>query len=126
MQNIINKIFEFQSLIKDKVISDNTKISLFKKINYVCFGIFIIYGIFIINLEFNEYVKNFLFLIICIVNLISIFLSRMENMCSSIKEFLETSVFTTLILGIFIYWRLSKYIKDRYWLYVIIIITFMN
>lgn len=124
MQNIINKIFEFQSLIKDKVISDNTKISLFKKINYVCFGIFIIYGIFIINLEFNEYVKNFLFLIICIVNLISIFLSRMENMCSSIKEFLETSVFTTLILGIFIYWRLSKYIKDRYWLYVIIIITF--
>lgn len=72
MQNIINKIFEFQSLIKDKVISDNTKISLFKKINYVCFGIFIIYGIFIINLEFNEYVKNFLFLIICIVNLISI------------------------------------------------------
>lgn len=29
MQNIINKIFEFQSLIKDKVISDNTKISLF-------------------------------------------------------------------------------------------------
>lgn len=45
-------------------------------------------------------------------------------MCSSIKEFLETSVFTTLILGIFIYWRLSKYIKDRYWLYVIIIITF--
>lgn len=124
MQNIINKIFEFQSLIKDKVISDNTKISLFKKINYVCFGIFIIYGIFIINLEFNEYVKNFLFLIICIVNLISIFLSRMENMCSSIKEFLETSVFTTLILCIFIYWRLSKYIKDRYWLYVIIIITF--
>lgn len=124
MENIVNNIFEFQSLIKDKVISDNKKMSLFKKINIVSIVIFIIYGLFIINLKFNEYVKNFLFLIICLSNLISIFLSRMESMCSSVKGFLETSVFTTLILGFFIYWRLSKYIKDRYWSYVIIIIIF--
>ena len=107
MENIVNNIFEFQSLIKDKVISDNKKMSLFKKINIVSIVIFIIYGLFIINLKFNEYVKNFLFLIICLSNLISIFLSRMESMCSSVKGFLETSVFTTLILGFFIYWRLS-------------------
>lgn len=121
---MIDSIFELQSEIRNKIISDDKKIILANRVYFISSGFFILYSLFLVNLQFNEFIKNVLFLIISLTNLFSGFLSKMKEMCTSISGFLKTALIATFIIGIFSYIGLSKYVKDSYWLYAIIIIIF--
>lgn len=124
MVDLIDKIFECQSIIRNKVINDNEIIDIAKKVYFISFISIVLYALFIVNLEINDFIKNILFLTISIVNLISGFLSSLKEMCISISGFMKTALITTIIIGIFSYFGLSKYVKDSYWMYAIIIIIF--
>lgn len=61
MADIIECIFRLQSDIKNKLINDDKKIILAKKVYFLSLVLFFIYSLFILNLINNEFVKNVLF-----------------------------------------------------------------
>lgn len=124
MSGFVDVIFKFQCKIQEKLIKDEILINLFNKVYLLSFFIFIVFGLFIIKCNFNIHIKNLIFLLICIANLVSGFVSGIKDMCTSISGFLKRALGTTIILGLIVCFILSKYIKDSYMLYALIIVFF--
>lgn len=124
MSGFIDIIFNYQRKLQEKLFKDEALIKSHKKAYDLSFLIFVIFTLFSIKWNFNIHVKNLIFLLICITNLVSCFVSGIKDMCTSISGFLKRALSTTIILGIFVYFILSKYIKDSYVSYAIITVTF--
>lgn len=124
MSEFVDEIFKFQCKIQEKFVKDETIINLFKKVYFLSFFIFIVFGLFIIKWNFNVHIKNLMFLLICIANLVSCFVSGIKDMCTSISGFLKRALGTTIILGLTVYFILLKNIKDSYISYALIIVIF--
>lgn len=124
MFEFISLIFKLQDAMRKKILKNQDKLKVFKKVYFFSLLAFLLYGIFIMRLDFNIYIKNSIFLAICAINLISNFISNLKDMCTSISGFLKLSIFTTIILGSIIYFMFANYIVDEYLAYGMIVLIF--
>lgn len=124
MFEFISLIFKLQDAMRKKILKNQDKLKVFKKIDFFSLLAFLLFGIFIMGLDFNIHIKYLIFMLLCAVNLISTFIFNLKDMCTSISGFLKLSFFTTIILGSIIYFMLSNYIVSEYISYTIIVLIY--
>lgn len=124
MSELISSIFIFQELNREKIINNDAMLNNFRKIYGISLFIFVTYVLFIMNRIKNVTLNNLIFVVICIVNLISGFISSIKYMCTNIFDFLKIALFLTFTFGSIIEIILLKYIDLRNFSYFLIIVIF--
>lgn len=124
MSELISSIFIFQELNREKIINNDAMLNNFRKIYGISLFIFVTYVLFIMNRIKNVTLNNLIFVAICIVNLISGFISSIKYMCTNIFDFLKIALFLTFTFGSIIEIILLKYIDLRNFSYFLIIVIF--
>ena len=124
MSELISSIFIFQELNREKIINNDAMLNNFRKIYGISLFIFVNYVLFIMNRIKNVTLNNLIFVAICIVNLISGFISSIKYMCTNIFDFLKIALFLTFTFGSIIEIILLKYIDLRNFSYFLIIVIF--
>lgn len=124
MLEFISLIFKIQDSMREAIIKNHDKLKVFKKVYSFSLVAFVLYGFFIMRLDFNIDIKNSIFLVICVINLISTFIFNLKYMCTSISGFLKLSLLTTIILGSIIYFMFFNYIVNEYLSYAMIVLLF--
>lgn len=124
MSELISSIFIFQELNRKKIINNDAMLNNFRKIYGISLLIFVTYVLFIMNRIKNVTLNNLIFVAICIVNLISGFISSIKYMCTNISDFLKIALFSTFTFGSIIEIILLKYIDLRNFSYFLIIVIF--
>ena len=124
MSELISSIFIFQELNREKIINNDAMLNNFRKIYGISLFIFVTYVLFIMNRIKNVTLNNLIFVAICIVNLISGFISSIKYMCTNISDFLKIALFSTFTFGSIIEIILLKYIDLRNFSYFLIIVIF--
>lgn len=124
MFELISSIFIFQELNREKIINNDAMLNNFRKIYGISLLIFVTYVLFLMNRIKNVTLNNLIFVAICIVNLISGFISSIKYMCTNISDFLKIALFSTFTFGSIIEIILLKYIDLRNFSYFLIIVIF--
>lgn len=107
--NLLKIIFRFQDKIYKKISSSSGIVVLAKSIYKYSTIAFFAYALFFSTLKGVFNMK--IFTAICIVNLASLFVSRLKFMSTSLGGFLITSIITTIILGMLFYAISDMYIN---------------
>lgn len=124
MSKFISNIFIFQEMYREKIINNATMLKKFRKVYGISLLIFFAYVLLLMKRVENVSLNNLIIIVLCIINIVSGFVSCIKAMCTSISYFLKIALFSTFIFGIFIYFILCYYLEVSNISYLLIIVIF--
>lgn len=120
----MKKFFEIQDKIRKNLIENDRINDMLKIAFYVSTIAFFIIGGWLFPKDNENIVMNIILIILAAVSIISGFLSRVRDLCTSISIFIRRSLLLTVILGAFFYLLIMIYIGDAYILYGVLILIY--
>lgn len=124
MSKLISNIFIFQEMYREKIINNATMLKKFMKVYGISLLIFFVYVLLLMKRVENVSLNNLIIIVLCIINIVSGFVSCIKAMCTSISYFLKIALFSTFIFGIFIYFILCYYLEVSNISYFLLIVIF--
>lgn len=124
MSKLISSIFIFQEMYREKIINNSTMLKKFRKVYGISLLIFFAYVLFLMKRIESVSLNNLIIIVLCIINIVSGFVSCIKAMCTSISYFLKIALFSTFIFGIFIYFILCYLLEVSNISYFLLIVIF--